>query len=397
MSYLTAEHSYGNKVTGRMLEDHFHGLPYGWERDVLYVTLASLLRAGVIEITYQGRRFRNHLDAQVRAAFAALNAFRSASFAPRKAPDLRTLVNAAKRYEDLTGEDVDVDEAAIAQAFQKLAAAELQALLPVEAVAKANNIPVVDLLQEYRNTLTSITQGASDDVVNILDGEGESFKQLRQQFNEVKAATNEDGLKRVHRARTAVNQVWPILADRGIDSGVEEASANLSQLLTDGSYYRFTAKADQDIEKLETAYLELYCQQHKRRATAYQDVIDGIKGLQEWTLLSEEFQTNVLAPLATRFCEEVQIEPGQTACQKCGANLPQMESDLSAVLGLKSEVLRRIQKHLEPEEKIEHVRLVDLIDHYQAINSPEEVEQILEDLKEHLLKLLASGSKIILE
>ena len=111
MGYLNQEHDYGNKVTGRMLEDHFGGLGYGWEREILWIVLASLLRAGVIEVTYQGRRFRNHLDAQVRAVFAGTNAFRSASFAPRKAPDLKTLVSAARRYEELTGEEVDVDEA----------------------------------------------------------------------------------------------------------------------------------------------------------------------------------------------------------------------------------------------------------------------------------------------
>jgi hypothetical protein len=83
--YLYQEHDYGNKVTGRMLEEHFGGLGYGWEREILWVVLASLLRAGVIEVTYQGRRFRNHLEAQVRAVFAATNAFRSASFAPRNA------------------------------------------------------------------------------------------------------------------------------------------------------------------------------------------------------------------------------------------------------------------------------------------------------------------------
>ena len=128
MGYLQQEHSYGNKVTGRILEDHFGGLGYGWSREVLWIVLAALLRAGVIEVTYQGRRFRNHLDPQVRSVFASTNTFRSASFAPRKAPDLKTLVNAAKRYEEITGEEVDVDEAAIAQAFQKLAQAELNAL-----------------------------------------------------------------------------------------------------------------------------------------------------------------------------------------------------------------------------------------------------------------------------
>jgi len=89
MGYLQQEHSYGNKVTGRILEDHFGGLGYGWSREVLWIVLAALLRAGVIEVTYQGRRFRNHLDPQVRSVFASTNTFRSASLLLVKLPTLK--------------------------------------------------------------------------------------------------------------------------------------------------------------------------------------------------------------------------------------------------------------------------------------------------------------------
>ena len=57
--YLTREHSYGNKVTGKIMEDHFQGVGYGWDRDMLRLVLAVLLRAGSIEVTYQGRRYSN--------------------------------------------------------------------------------------------------------------------------------------------------------------------------------------------------------------------------------------------------------------------------------------------------------------------------------------------------
>jgi hypothetical protein len=45
IDYLRAEHSYGNRVTGRNLEDHFRGIGYGWDLDILQLVLAVLLRA----------------------------------------------------------------------------------------------------------------------------------------------------------------------------------------------------------------------------------------------------------------------------------------------------------------------------------------------------------------
>jgi hypothetical protein len=397
MGYLNQEHDYGNKVTGRMLEEHFGGLGYGWEREILWIALASLLRAGVIEVTYQGRRFRNHLDAQVRAVFAATNAFRSASFAPRKAPDLKTLVSAARRYEELTGDEVDVDEAAIAQAFQNLARTELNALLPIEAVAKANQVPVLGVLDEYRLTLTTIVQGASDDVVNILEGEGESFKLLRQQVVEAKSATDEPGLRRLRRSRTAVQQMWPLMAARGQDSGLETQVQELKGLLADGSYYRFASKVDHVVDALEKVFVDIYKTRHTDRTTAYQQAVDLIKGLPEWPTLPEPFQESVLLPLEDRCCHDIAIAHGQLVCSKCNASLPQMESDLAAAGGLRNEALRRIQQFLEPEEKIEHIRIADVVSQSQAMSSAEDVEELIDHLREHLLKLIEAGSKVILE
>jgi hypothetical protein len=397
MGYLNQEHDYGNKVTGRMLEEHFGGLGYGWEREILWIVLASLLRAGVIEVTHQGRRFRNHLDALVRTVFAGTNTFRAASFAPRKAPDLKTLVSAAKRFEELTGEEVDVDEAAIATAFQNLARVELNTLLPVEAIAKANQVPVLTVLEEYRFTLSTIAQGASDDVVNILEGEGESFKILRSQVAEAKRATEEPGLNRLRRVRTAVQQMWPLLASRGQDTSLDEITKQLKGLLSDGSYYRFADKVDQMAADIEQAYTKVYESVHEQRTIAYQQAIDLLKGLPEWPNLEEDFQSSLLSALENRRCDDLKFFSGQMMCGNCGANLPQMESDLAAVGGLRTTAMRRIQEYLTPEEKIERVHVADVLNQSQAITSKEEVDELVERLREHLLKLVESGAKVILE
>lgn len=397
LSYLQGQHSYGNKVTGRMLEDTFNAIPYGWERDLLYVVLASLLRGGIIEITYQGKKFRNHLDAQVRAAFGGTNAFRSTSFAPRKAPDLKTLVNAAKRYEELTGEDVDVDEAAIAQAFQALAKAEMEALLQVDAVAKANHIPVLEVLAEYRNTLTSIIQGASDDVVNILEGEGESFKQLRQQVSEIRAATNEDGLRRLRRARAAVQQVWPVMAGRNIDESVRASSTALTELLKDSLYFRSAVQIDKLTEEIEKTYQLMYRVKHVARADYYKDAIEAIRGLPEWASLPEDFQASLLGGVSAHSCDALKKNLDQLTCETCQASILQIEADMAALTKVRNQVIQRMEEFLRPEELIERVRVLDIIDHSQAISSPEEVDEVVESLRDHLLKLLASGTKVILE
>ena len=110
MDYLKREHAYGNKITGKTLDAHFEGIGYGWDPDVLRLVLAVLLRGGAIEVTHQGRKHRNHNDPACRAAFVTKNAFRAASFAPRETFDLKMLANAARAFEEITGNEVDIEE-----------------------------------------------------------------------------------------------------------------------------------------------------------------------------------------------------------------------------------------------------------------------------------------------
>jgi len=396
-AYLAREHSYGNKVTGRTLEAHFGGIGYGWEREMLWLVLATLLRGGTIEVTYQGRRYRNHLDPQVRVPFSATNAFRAASFAPRKAPNLETLVTATRRYEELTGEEVDVEETAIAQAFQRLARAELEALLPLEATVQAHRIPLGDVLQEYHTTLETILNSASDDCVNILAGEGASFQELRDQVAAIRKATDERGLALLRRMRTAVQRIWPALKAEGLDGDLAAQAEILERRLADGTYYQASAELEGALAALETAYRSLYQERHDQRQAAYKEALDEVRAQPNWPLMPEEMQAATLKPLSERADHDLDLPEGALACRVCGASLAQMASDLAAVAGLRSNVLLRVQELTAPEETVERVRVSDVAGVGTTLNTPEEVEELLGELRSYLLRLIASGVKVVLE
>jgi hypothetical protein len=111
-----------------------------------------LLRGGAIEVTHQGRKYRTHADPACRAAFNTNPAFRAASFAPREALDIKTLAEAVRQYEEMTGREVDVEEGAIAQAFQKIANEDREKLLPLTARMSALDMPGTDTIKEFLQT-----------------------------------------------------------------------------------------------------------------------------------------------------------------------------------------------------------------------------------------------------
>ena len=404
LDYIRHEHSYGNKVTGKSLEEHFQGIGYGWERDMLRLVLAVLLRAGTIEVTYQGRRFRNHQDPQCRVPFTNNVAFRTASFAPRESVGLKTLTMAVQHFEELMGEEVDVEEGAIAAAFKKVAEEELKQLFSVTAVAQANNLPITELLDDYRHTLENIQSAASDDCVRLLAGEGKSFKESRDTVRKIWQALNDAGLISLRHARVAVEEMWPELASRDSSGELRAKADELRTLIYSASFFDQLDRITHLAHAITAVYQDAYEKLHERRAGAFERAIEEIKGRAEWNLIDKELYVDILDPLSSRVCvdgEELRkmrgtlLEDSVLRCRFCNASLGQIESDLAALGGLKAQVIAHIQQMIDPEEKIERVKLSEFFT--EALDSREAVHNAIERLHEYLLKLLAEDVKIILE
>jgi hypothetical protein len=59
--------------------------------------------------------------------------------------------------------------------------------------------------------------------------------------------------------------------------------------------------------------------------------------------------------------------------------------------------MRKIQEILKPEEKVERVKISAILNTLQALNTREEVEDALEQLREALMERIDAGVKVILE
>jgi len=404
LDHLTQQQDYGNKDSrlGKALETRFGGLGYGWDRDILRLVLAVLFRAGSIEVSHKGQRFDSYQNPNSREPFISNTAFKSALFTPVKPIGLKTLTQAVASYEDLTGQTVDVDKNAIAATLKQLATEELNLLLPVEAKAKANNLPVVEQLEEYKETLTRIQNGASDDCVQILAGEGVSLKEIRDRVRKIKEATNDTSLYAFNAAKRAIANQW--LAVSGQKPEMAAVANRLRENLDAEYFVDRLGEIKADAEAIATAYATCYTNLHTQRSRLYRSAIEEIKGRSEWTNILQEQQEVLLSELQKRGCEhDLSVSENWSLaaneCPVCRASLAQMESDLAALSGFKSQVLVRIQEltaqNKNKEVVVERVRLADFAS--EPIDSEEAVELVVEQLKGHLLYLVSKGVNIILE
>jgi hypothetical protein len=397
LDYINREHAYGNKVTGKILEEQFSGIGYGWDREIVKLVLAVLLRAGAIEVTHQSRRLRNYQEPQARAAFATVPAFRSASFSPRESVGLKTLTTAVQHLEQLIGEEVDIEEGAIATRFKKLAEEEMRLLLPLAATVQANRLPGADTVEEYRQSLTGIQNAASDDCVRILAGEGKSFKENRKAIRQMRERIEYGALVIMQKARVTLDEQWPVLQRHGIGDPFD--AETLEHLILTPEFYDSPDEVARETKEIATKYVALYSELHQTRTTEFSNAIEEIKGRPDWSLVPADVRDSVLSPLVQRACESLELEDGSTRCRNCHSTVGEMESDIAALSGLTAQAIARVEELTAPPEdagvRTERVRLAEFF--VGPLDSEAAIKDALERLTEHLLKLSAEGVRIIVE
>jgi hypothetical protein len=389
---------YGERVTGRDLEARFCGLGYGWERELVQLAAAALFRGGALEVTYQGRRYRDYQDALARAPFTNATAFRGAVFSPRESVGLKVLTTAAQRYEELTGQEVDIEEGAIASAFKRLVAQERELLVPALARARAHRLPVEGILAEFDSTLQGFATSPTDDCVRSLAEQGRALKEAFGRVRKIRDAMSDDKLGVVQRARLVLEQEWPQLRLRGIDAALGEAAERLRALVEQPEFVDALPELSALADQLGAEYSRLYDHLHQQRSDAVQREIDAIKSRPEWVGIGKEEQEMLaaqLVPLTSRLCEGLLRADDQATCRHCRATLGQLDSDIAAAAGLAQGIVRRIEQAVQPKQRIERVRLRDLA--VEPIESEEAIDRLLETLRAQLTKLVAEGVRIIVE
>lgn len=395
--YLVSQHEYGNREAclGKALENRFNGTPYGWERDALRLVLAVLFRAGVIEVSFGGQKFDSSADPRSREPFINNTKFKSATFTPLKPVDLKTLTQAVQSYEGLTGKTVDVEKNAIGAAAKQYAEAESKEVIPVIAEAKARYLPILTIVEEYREALAHIQNGSADDCVNLLAGGAASLKEGRERLRKIAECLNEEGLATLQKARLAANEMCRVLEARGQDE-IAAKSKELRDLLQSETFFDSMVQIEKQAQEISAAYCELYEKTHTDRATRYQEAVEKIKGRPEWDQVPDSMRDPVLAPLTSRGCAEIDFAEASLTCNSCRAGVSQMESDIEALGGLFAKIVSEIQRLTTPPGvKIERVRVSQYLS--GSFESPEQVKEAVARLQDYLLKLLDEGVKIVVE
>ena len=368
---------------------------------MLRLILATLFRAGEIEVTYQGNRFHSYQDPASRTPFTSNPAFRSSLFSPRQSVGLKTLTQAVQQLEDLTGEEVDVEEGAIATAFKKVAAEELEKLYPLKATAEAHRLPIRSMLSEYQQTLAGIQSSVSDDCVRILTENGKDFGETRDRVRKLRELLNAEAIGVLGQARQATDQVWQQLAAHNLSPQLQTTVEKLKNHLVSELFIESWAEIAASTKTVLEAYRNAYCELFDRRKKSYESAIGEIKNRAEWGPLeanNSSMATTILSPLQGRVGTDEDKESVKSGTSLGKSSLTEMESDLAAIDGLKSSVLVRLQELSIGSEKQAPIRKVRVSEFFnRPIETQAELDKALDLIRDSLQKCIDEGAIIILE
>jgi hypothetical protein len=402
VSYLKREHQYGNKVTGKQIAEQFCGLGYGWQQEVVQLVLALLFRAGSIVITHQGRPYRSYQDPGARQPFATNTAFRAASFAPRESIDLKTLTTAVKALEEMIGQEVDVEEGAIAEAFKKLARTEKDAVLPALATAQANRLPVVDRLRSWAEQLDEVLAGGSEDNVRTLAFEGKSLREVREKVQRIRGFLSDNNIELLRQAGAALTNQAPILKSMNVEE-IAHAVQELSEILEAEDLPERFGRVSELAETIDVTYRRLYAERLTRRFAEYKKATEEVTSHPNFELVDEPQRAAILAPLRRRAVESLELLPFRAADITTGTTVQTLEEDLDLLPSLRAGAVDRLRQAVQTSstdyDGVEVIRLSDFLPKTQSLDelTDAEIDQALEQLKERLYRLRELKRKVIWE
>ncbi|MCX8207900.1 MAG: BREX system P-loop protein BrxC, partial [Methanothrix sp.] len=396
MDYLNEWHRYGeqDRLLGKALEEHFCGIGYGGDLDMLRLVLAVLFRAGAIEVSFEGRSFDSYKDDASHAAFTNNKTFRNARFTPAEDVDAKSLARAALRLEEITGESVDVDRNAIASAFNEFASRELRDMQILAERLRMNKLPGVDRIERLKDDLEGLQKSTAGEIVRVLS-DGDDLKKHLEMARAIKSSVNEKLIDEVKEARRAL-EIWSDVGSKLGDGEIKSMAGILKAILESEDLYSRLSEMRLASSEISQRYREIYEKLHASRGEAFTKLLENIRSLPEWERADDECKAKIQSELERKVCEFSDISD-RWVCARCGASIREMDAEIMALPEIRSKMLERLIKCVKGngEKHLVRVRASEVC--REKIESPDDLERALQTLREHLMKLLNEKKIIIFE
>ena len=290
----------GGRWQGNAIQDFFSGPPYGWSKDTVRYLFAALLVAGEVEFHTAEGRLKVAGPTAAEACKSTV-AFNKVGVALRDAPpDLEALDRAARRLEELFGDNVLPLEDNIGRAVRRHVPAVVEMVGSLPDRLRLLMLPGEARVRGLIGSLTSTLSGDATDAGAIFGARDSALPEdIRWARAVVKAFDEhaEEDVRAASRLRNALTEMDVLFPGEGKYLLLEAEQQTLAEAL--GSERFFERLADirailrATDERVQTRYGDLWREMEKEvRAVAAR--LEAYSG---WPLLLDEDRDTIMRRL----------------------------------------------------------------------------------------------------
>jgi len=373
--------SYGLEATGRYLEEKFGHPPFGALVEVVQVLVALLLRAGAIEVIAQGARIGNPRDPRLDRVFGTLPGFRAAAFAPQREVDVDMRARVARRLQQFTGEREPVATDELAKRVRQVFRSQSDVLTGVMASLRALDLPVPTSVEHARNFVETCGDATDEEVIKTCDEAWEDLRAGLDGATRWHSALDHETLQLL-RGATQLVQGGPA----GLGTEEVERFSWLGDLLRSGDLAAHLGTVRQLVKDQKGAY-----------GVAWEAAVQDLRQVVETSAASLRQRFAGLVeegPLEEALKPLRDLAPSTEVTPETGPSLEALRGRLSRVPALARQIEASLMG-LTTRTEVVRVRLRDL--YGGVVTSEQDLDALLERIRQAVLEALAQGKHIVLE
>ncbi len=375
----------GRKATGKSLTEHFGSAPYGWQLEVVRLFVASLMRAGRIQMTHKGDAIDLVTSVAAKDAFGNNNHFKAASFQPKRGVDFSHIAAAGEHYQSTFGSAVkELALAPIVAEIRQAVSKKQDDIDAARSILTINRLPGGGLLDDALADMKAILRGTEEDALTAFNSSHERLKDGTRRSAEVLTALTDGAVADVEKAKRALLTQWPFLAqEQDLEPSVREAAEQLDDLLQQEMFFRELAAIDAARRVIEAEHERRFGEALTAKVTAYTEALAELIEISEWATVSDDVKQQVAAPLRTHAEDDGASHPP----------ISQLRADRDACQGRLSAAVQQVHRIVEGDR----LATVSIEPYFRGgVNDLEQLDAALHGLREECERLLAADKKIFI-
>lgn len=381
-----------NGVTGGNLLRDFGGPPYGYAPDMVKACLVGLLRAERIRIRpEQGAVITSVRDPGARDMFEKDRELRQADILPPGQTDItpRDKVNICRFFKDYLGVELDLENDAIADAVFQQFPGLAQRLQGIER--RYNRLPnrpdLPEELDHLKQALEKCTR--SRQVQDTVIATKKALDDLRdgiQVLNSVEKELTDTAVDAVARAVKVWGNQVAQLQEVGEAAEVQTAIDELDAQLKIARPWQDIARLEPHLQAIEAHYKALRASLIERQEKESEALRQQVQQRQGFATLTTQQEDHVLRPIRDAVYK--------TSTEALFPSLLQLRDTAIIQLGKAADTANTYLDNTLSQVADEQVIALPLDLRGREVSSPEDVEQLVSELRQKLLEQLQDRKNV---